>query len=943
MIDIPKRYDPKIYEDRWADYWVKNKTFASKPDKHTPYSIVIPPPNVTGVLHMGHALNNVLQDIIIRVNSIMKKNSMWMPGTDHGGIATQNVVEKMLLEENLTRHDLGREKFVEKMWKWKEESGGTIINQLKRLGCGCDWDRLRFTMDEQCSRSVRESFVRLFKKKLIYRGRRMINWCIRCQTALADIEVENEDTDSHLWYIRYPFAEGAGSVVVATTRPETMLGDTAVAVNPADDRFKHMINKKVKLPLTDRHIPVVADEFVDMEFGTGCVKVTPAHDPNDEEIGERHNLDEMVGRVVVIDRDGKMAHGVNSGFAKKYFGMDRFECRKELVKDLKEQGYLDKIEDYRHAPGICYRCDTVIEPLQQLQWFLKMGKMAKAAAAATRNGKVKFHPESWSKPYLMWLDNMKDWCLSRQIWWGHQIPIWYCGKCNGDDISIGFSEKYHSANPDILAGGDTYSDLIKLRTHDELISSADAIYISENAVPILGAADPGICPSCGGKDLIQDPDVLDTWFSSALWPFSTLGWPDKNRDLDYYYPTDVLVTGHEILYLWVARMVMMGLEMMEDIPFENVNIHGIIRDEHGNKMSKSKGNVIDPIEIINIYGTDSLRFALAKSAVPGRDIQLSDDDFIGARNFCNKLWNATRLILSNIHVKKLASPDPDKLELSDKWILYQTNRFTREIRKGYLEFNNAYTARQVYEFTWKYFCDWYLELAKIRLYSDDTDKKEVETVLLNVLIKILSLLHPIMPFISAQLWDYLCEEVELPAEKILDYNGFEEQDYDIKDEDIKDMSKLMDIVSGIRSIRGENSIQPSVKLQVKIKTTGKTQVLVQEYAEYIKVLGGVNNIEVGPEAEKKPGDAVTIVGQSSVFVSLPEELIIQEKQRLEKRITEVKELVNVSQKKLRNRDFIEKAPEKIVASARERAEDLVQELEKLEKTYIEIKNHKSSR
>ncbi len=939
MKEIPKRYEPKEYEEKWANQWVEKKSFASLPNEKEPYSIAIPPPNVTGVLHMGHALNNVLQDIIIRVHTAMKKNPMWMPGTDHGGIATQNVVEKMLHKEGKTRHDLGREKFLERMWNWKEESGGTIISQLKRLGCGCDWDRLRFTMDEQCSEAVREAFKRLADKKLIYRGSRMINWCPRCQTALADIEVEYEEKDSHLWYIRYPYSEGEGYVVVATTRPETMLGDTAVAVNPKDERFAGIIGKTVKLPLTSREIPVVADEFVDMEFGTGCVKVTPAHDPNDEEIGVRHNLDEKVGRFVIIDRDGKMTPAV----PEKHVGLDRFECRKQVVNDLKDHELIEKIENYHHAVGTCYRCSTVIEPLQQLQWFLKMKEMAAAAAVATREGKVRFYPESWSKPYLNWLDNMKDWCLSRQIWWGHQIPIWYCGKCDGDKIFITFNEEFYAKHEKAIHTKASYTELKEYLSHEEIIKNADYIYVSEDAKPIVATETPDKCDSCGDKNILQDPDVLDTWFSSALWPFSTLGWPKNNKELKYYYPTNVLVTGHEILYLWVARMVMMGLEMAGDIPFSCVNIHGIIRDEFGNKMSKSKGNVIDPLGIIDVYGTDALRFSLAKSAVPGRDIQLSEDDFIGARNFCNKLWNATRLILSNIEIKELKEPDINKLELADKWILYQANKFTEDIKKGYLEFNNAYTARQAYEFIWKYFCDWYLELAKIRLYSKGQDRESVETVLITVLMRILNLMHPIMPFISSQLWEYLAEEIKLPSADIMDFNGFDVVDYGIDIGDVEKMNKLMEVISGIRNIRGENAIQPSVKLKAKIKTSDEEEKLINEYVEYIKILGGLREIKIGVDIERESQDAVAVTGNISVFVTLPEELKKQEKIRLEKKIIEMRKQVDFAHNKLRNRDFVGKAPVEIVDRAKNKSELLEKELEKLEVTFAELNGVKKEK
>ncbi|MBN2406563.1 MAG: valine--tRNA ligase [Elusimicrobia bacterium] len=936
MKDIPKRYDPKEYEEKWSDFWVNSRVFSSRPDERDPYAIVIPPPNVTGFLHMGHALNNVLQDIIIRINKILGRNVLWMPGTDHGGIATQNVVEKMLLAEGKTRHDLGRDKFLERMWKWKEESGGTIINQLKRIGCGCDWDRLRFTMDDVCSAAVREAFVRLFGKNLIYRGKRMINWCPRCQTALADIEVEREEKDSSLWYIDYPLEDGSGNVTVATTRPETMLGDTAVAVNPKDRRYKKLIGRRVRLPLTDRIIPVVGDEFVDKSFGTGCVKVTPAHDPNDEEIGKRHGLDE----VVVIDRDGRMTPYAG----KSYDGLDRFDCRKKLVKDLKKKGYLKKIENYRHAPGICYRCDTLIEPLQQLQWFLKMEDIAGAAAEATRRNRVKFFPANWSKPYLNWLDNIKDWCLSRQIWWGHRMPIWYCGKCDGDKILI-YLRKDHEAL--LKLGKETesiprtdgfYSELIKEGyTHKHLIEFADTIHVQDGVNPLVALEQPAGCPSCGSSELIQDPDVLDTWFSSALWPFSTFGWPEDSEDLKYYYPTEVLVTGHEILYLWVARMVMMGLEMIGDIPYRSVYIHGIIRDEHGNKMSKSKGNVIDPLKITDVYGTDSLRFALAKSAVPGRDIQLSEDDFVGARNFCNKLWNATRLILGTLKLEKIEIPVQDSMQLADKWIIHQSSDFIKRIKEAYLDFNNALAARLIYEFVWKYFCDWYLEIAKLRLYSNNAgEKRQVESVLLHVLTRILGALHPIMPFISSQLWSYIAEDVSMPAGDILEFNAFDTPDPRIDRKEVKKMDLLMEIVSGIRNIRGEMEVPPSAKLNAKIKADGGDAALVKQHLDYLKLLGGLDTIDVGHKVKRDKTDAVAAVGRISVYLSLSEDIIRQEKERLSKKITDLQQQVGFSNKKLKNRDFVEKAKEEVVQKVKDKLEKDIQELQRLEKTLEEM-------
>jgi len=878
MKEIPKRYNPEKYEESWADFWVKEKIFSSSPDNRPPYSIVIPPPNVTGVLHMGHALNNVLQDIIIRFHKILNYNVMWMPGTDHGGIATQNVVEKLLFEEGKTRHDLGREKFLEKMWQWKEESGGTIIKQLKRIGCGCDWGRLRFTMDEKYSRSVKEAFVRLFNKGFIYRGEYIINWCPRCETALSDIEVEHEEKETKLWHIKYPLKGSDNEfIVVATTRPETMLGDTAVAVNPDDERYIKYIGEKVILPVTGREIEVIADEFVDPEFGTGMVKVTPAHDPNDFEMGKRHDLPV----VKVIDEKGRMT--VNAG---EFAGMDRFECRKKLLEKLDKEDLLKKEEKYTHSVGECYRCSSIIEPLVSLQWFVKMKELASKALEVSKKNKIEFVPERWKKPYLNWLENIHDWCISRQIWWGHRIPVYYCEE--GD------------------------------------------------CPPIASEEEPEKCPSCGGK-VKQDEDVLDTWFSSGLWPFATLNWPDGSKDLDYYYPTKVLVTGHEILYLWVARMVMMGLEMMEEIPFDKVNIHGIIRDEKGLKMSKSKGNVIDPIEIIEKYGTDALRFALAKSAVPGRDIQLSDDDFIGARNFCNKIWNATRLILSNIEIKKLKEINIEELDLADKWIIHETAKYTGLVKEAYSEFNNAKAARLFYEFIWSYFCDWYLELAKLRLYNKKPGKETAELVLLHVLKRVLNIIHPVMPFISSQLWEYLKEEIEMPAANPLEYNGFEEKLAGFDSAEIRKMEILIAIVSGIRNIRGQMDLPPSVKLKASVKTSEEQAAFIIEHSDYIKLLAGLDEVTAGPDISKSSEDTLVVVEGISVFLALPKKLRQQEVIRLEKRIKEVKEQIHNSKRKLRNRDFLEKAPDEVVKMARQREEKFESELQKLEKNLQEIK------
>ncbi|MEA3505978.1 MAG: valine--tRNA ligase, partial [Elusimicrobiota bacterium] len=848
-----------------------------------PYTIVIPPPNVTGVLHMGHALNNVLQDILIRVHKIKGRNPMWMPGTDHGGIATQNVVERKLLAENKTRHDLGREKFLEKVWRWKDETGGTIIKQLKRLGCGCDWQRLAFTMDEGRSAAVNEAFIRLYNKGLIYRGEYMTNRCPRCETALSDIEVKHRQKRGSLWYIKYPFKEDSSKfAIVATTRPETMLGDTAVAVNPDDRRYKDLVGKKIILPLAGREIEIIEDGFVDPEFGTGMVKVTPAHDPNDFEMGRRHNLE----FIKVIGNDARMTEEAGVEFK----GMTREECRREVIKKLKEKKFLKDSETYTHSVGECYRCSTEIEPLMSRQWFVKMKPLAEKALESAEKGEIKFTPRHWEKPYINWLENLHDWCISRQIWWGHRFPVYYCGDRE-----------------------------------------------EKGCEPMVAKTAPAKCPNCGGTDIFQEEDVLDTWFSSALWPFSTLGWPRRTPELKYYYPTQVLVTGHEILYLWVARMVMMGLEMMGEVPFENVNIHGIIRDSKGNKMSKSMGNVIDPMDIINQYGTDALRFAIAKAAVPGRDIQIDDDDFKSARNFCNKIWNATRLILSNIDIDKLRLPEADEMELADKWILSELNNFAQMIEKSYLDYNNANTARLIYDFTWKYYCDWYLETAKLRLYSEDKKEKEIaQNVLLEVLLRLLSLMHPVMPFISSQLWEYIAGELDLDWKDPMGINGFTRRDYGIDASETEKMNKLMEIVSGIRNIRGETNIDPSVKLAAGIKAAGSDLELVKNHTEYLTLLAGLEKVEAGPDIKREPGAAVTVAGSVTVYISLPEKLKKEEIKRLKKQIEEIRGYIAKNKKKLENKGFVENAPEDIISGVKEKTAGMDEKITKLEKNLKEM-------
>jgi len=851
-MEIPKVYAPKEIEEKIYKSWEEKKYFESHINPELkPFTIVIPPPNVTGALHIGHALNNTLQDVIIRYRRMKGYNALWVPGTDHGGIATQNVVEKMLLKEGTDRHKLGREKFLQRMWKWKNESGDTILHQLRKLGCSCDWSRTRFTMDEICSKAVITAFVKLYKKGLIYRGKRMVNWCPRCNTALADIEVEHREEKSHLWYIKYPLLDRSPAqplnrfIVVATTRPETMLGDTAVAVNPKDERYKHLIGKTVHLPLTERKIPVISDDLVDMTFGTGAVKVTPAHDPVDYEIAQKHSL----SAVTVIDKEGKMLPEAG----KKYSGLDRYECRKIVIKDLESQNLLEKIEDYTHSVGTCYRCHTVIEPLISEQWFLNTKEMAERGLKSIKEGKVKFYPQTWKEPAINWLENLKDWCLSRQIWWGHRIPVWYC---------------------------------------------------ENSCEPIASEKTPEKCPKCGSKNLKQDPDVLDTWFSSALWPFSVFGWPDESEDLKYYYPTSVLVTGYEILYLWVARMIMMGLEFMNEVPFTEVYIHGIVRDIHGKKMSKSLGNVIDPLVIMEQYGTDALRFALTQSATAGRDIQLSEDSFVGARNFANKIWNASRFVMMNLGNSKVHNfkSTANNLQPMDKWIYTKYNQLLKKIDSAFQSYSLSEYARLIYQFFWFEFCDWYLELVKTR-----QDKETVNAVLHEILVGCLKLLHPVMPYITEEIYQKIGagESImispwpEIEKEKIF------------SEEEISEVEFIIKLIQEIRKIKTELNIPVKSLISIGVKSSENEFEKIKKYLPNLNLMCKVGEIK---KVDKKPEhSSLTIIEGIEIYVLL-EGLIDfeKEKNRLQKEIEKINEGIKHLEEKLNDSKFLKFAPEKEV-------------------------------
>ncbi len=904
-MEISTRYNPQITEEKWYRFWEEKNYFHNQADNSKKsYTIVIPPPNVTGSLHMGHALNNTLQDILIRWKRMEGANVLWLPGTDHGGIATQNVMEKSLLKEGLTRKKIGREKFLEKIWQWRKETGDTILNQLKKLGCSCDWERTRFTMDEVCSHAVKEAFVTLYKKGMIYRGKYMVNWCPRCQTSLSDIEVEYPQQKGNLWHIHYPIKNCSDDhITVATTRPETMLGDTAVAVNPDDKRYKHLIGKNCILPLMQREIPIIADKYVDSSFGTGAVKITPAHDPNDYEIAKRHNLP----FITVIGPEGKMTES-----AEKYAFMERYECRKKVIQDLTSESLLEKTEDYLHSVGCCYRCHSSIEPQISEQWYLRVKDVIAPCLDVVKSGQVKFVPSHWAGPYLNWIENLHDWCISRQIWWGHRIPVWYCTQ---------------KENPD-----------------NENLSTCP---------PIISVETPTQCPNCGNTSLSREEDVLDTWFSSALWPFSTLGWPEKTEELKTYYPTAVLVTGHEIIYLWIARMIMMGLllnpkdeqKIEEMIPFRNVYIHGIVRDKKGKKMSKSLGNVIDPLEIMKKYNTDALRFVFAKDAIMGRDMQIIDENFQAARNFTNKIWNAARFVLSNFEnssddiksaVKKHLNQKDilnKKTDLMDQWILYKYDILVHQINKAFKEYKISEGSRELYAFIWNTYCDWYLEMVKPRLYTGTEEDKIIAlTILITILERTLRLLHPIMPFITEEIWQMLPQE---KGESIMIAEWPEENEFDIDPQIGKHMGFIETIINYTRNIRGELRIPITAKINPNLDITNifpeyeSSLQILDKTMSIIQNLTKAEKITIGP-TPKVQGLIVGLTN-SGVEISIPTEGIIdlqKEKERLEKEQTKIdKELERLTQK-LSNENFIKKAPEK--------------EVEKVKTKIKEIKNKKQS-
>ena len=868
MSELPKTYDPKSVEDKLYKFWVDSGFFHAEvnPDKK-PYTIVIPPPNVTGQLHMGHAFDETLQDILIRTKRMQGYEALWMPGTDHAGIATQIKVEENLRkEEGLTRYDLGREEFLKRVWAWKDKFGNRIISQLKKLGTSCDWDRERFTMDEGCSKAVREVFVNLYNKGLIYKGHRIINWCPHCATALSDAEVEYETQPGKLRHIRYPLADGSGELVVATTRPETFMGDTGVAVNPNDERYKHLIGKTCILPIMNREIPIFGDEYVDMEFGTGCVKVTPCHDPNDFEMGQRHNLEQ----ILVFNEDATV--NANGG---KYEGMDRYECRKAVVKDLEEGGWLVKIEDHEHNVGTCYRCGTTVEPMTSAQWFVKMAPLAKPAMDVVNEGKTKFVPDRFSKTYLRWMENVHDWCISRQLWWGHRIPAFYCEDCGEMTVS---------------------------------------------------KTDVCTCPKCGGTHIHQEEDVLDTWFSSALWPFSTLGWPDKTKELEYFYPTSTLVTGYDIIFFWVARMIFSGVEHMGETPFETVYIHGLVRDAQGRKMSKSLGNGIDPLEVIDQYGADALRFTLATGNSPGNDMRFSDERVQASRNFCNKIWNASRFIQMNLTIDKdKAVQLPADLTIEDKWILSKFNTLVADVTRNIDQYELGLAAAKLNDFIWENFCDWYIEIAKTRLQTGD---ENVQKVLCYVLSGAMQLLHPFMPFITETIWQALPHEG--PSVMVSAWPEYKDELHFAAEE--AQMESLMDAVRAIRNRRAEMNVPPSKKAKVLILTEKKDTFSAG--AGFFPKLAYASEIEL---IDAVPADAAkmasVVTGDAQIYMPMGDLIDFEaERARLGKEKSKVEADIDFVMKKLNNPKFVDKAPEKVVAAEREKAEKLREHLAKLEES-----------
>lgn len=855
--ELAKAYEPREVEDRIYDFWLQGGYFHAEVDpEKKPYTIVIPPPNITGQLHMGHALDETIQDILIRFKRMQGYSALWLPGTDHASIATEAKIVEAMKKEGLTKEDVGREGFLERAWDWKAKFGGRIVEQLKKLGSSCDWERERFTLDEGCSEAVKEVFVRLYEKGLIYRGERIINWCPHCKTSISDAEVEFDEHDGNFWHLRYPLTDGTGELRLATTRPETLLGDTAVAVHPDDERYQAYVGKTVTLPLVGREIPVVADEYVEMDFGTGVVKITPAHDPNDFEVGLRHNLP-----VINVMDEGAVINE-NGG---KYQGMAREEARKAIVKDLDEGGYLVKVEPIKHNVGSCYRCGTVVEPRVSKQWFVKMEPLAKPAIDVVREGKIRLIPERMEKIYYNWMENIKDWCISRQLWWGHRIPAWYCADC-----------------------GET----------------------------IVAKNTPEKCPKCGGSHLHQDEDTLDTWFSSALWPFSTLGWPEKTPELSYFYPTDTLVTGYDIIFFWVARMIFSGLEHMGDIPFKTVFFHGLVRDAQGRKMSKSLGNGIDPIEVIEKYGADALRFTLVTGNSPGNDMRFTEEKLESSRNFANKIWNAARFIHMNIDGFDVKNELPESLTLEDQWIVSALNTVTKEVTENLEKYELGIAVQKLYDFIWDQFCDWYIELAKTRLMAKEETSVGARQVLVWTFTSILKLMHPFMPYITEEIWQTMPHEGE--ALMVADYPQYNEK-YAYPQAETE-MHRIMEVIRAIRNRRAEMNVPPSRKAKVYVASS--FEETFRKGAQFVARLAYASEVEVG-EAFSIPGAVTIVTADAKVYIPM-DELVDKkaELKRLNKELETAQKQLDQVNAKLNNPGFTGKAPANVVEGARQNAQKL---------------------
>ena len=856
--ELPKIYEPQQVESKIYEMWENSGAFhAVKDESKKPFTIVMPPPNVTGQLHMGHAMDATLQDTLIRFKRMQGYNALWLPGVDHAGIATQIKVEEELRKEGLTRYDLGREKFLERVWDWKHKYGNRIVEQQKKLGASCDWDRAAFTMDEGCSKAVREVFVSLYEEGLIYKGSRIINWCPNCVTALSDAEVEYVDKPGKLWHLRYPLADGTGEVVVATTRPETMLGDTGVCVNPNDERYQHLIGKTVILPLVNKEIPIVADDYAEMEFGTGCVKMTPAHDPNDFEVGLRHNLEV----IRVLDDNGKV-----NALGGKYEGLDRYEARKQIVADLEAGGYLVKIDDHAHNVGTCYRCHNDVEPIISAQWFVKMKPLAEEAIRSVNDGETVFVPDRFTKNYMNWMTNIRDWCISRQLWWGHQIPVWYCADCGHMTCS---------------------------------------------------REDAHVCEKCGSGNIERDPDVLDTWFSSALWPFETLGWPDKTEDLDYFYPTDVLVTGYDIITFWVSRMIVSGLKQTGKAPFHTVLIHGLVRDNQGRKMSKSLGNGIDPLEMIEKYGCDALRMNMVTGNSPGNDMRFYVERCEAMRNFANKLWNASRYVMMNLAEDAVNElPATDKLEIADKWVLSKLNTLISEVTDNLEHYELGVAVQKIYDFVWDTYCDWYIELTKARLYSEDADRKQTAIqVLVYVLDQTLRLLHPFMPFITEEIWQSLPHEGDaLITAKWPEYS----ESLAFKTEE-DHMESVMNAIRAIRARRTEMNVPPSKKAALFV-VTSKPEIFTEGegFIQRLAYADAVTMLENDPE--NLDGMVTITTADAKLYIPMGQLVDVQKEiERITKELEAAKKFLGSLQAKLSNEKFVSRAPEAVVAAEREKA------------------------